>query len=316
MSERILVFVPTYNERENVGLLTEQIYALNLPLDLLFVDDNSPDGTGAILDELARKYPGITVLHGLGKQGIGAAHKRGIEWAYERGYTTLITMDADFTHSPADIPALLAKCQEAEVVVGSRYMERNSLAGWNFFRKFLTHLGHFLTVNLLRLPQDASGAYRLYRLDRIRRESFGLIRSASYSFFFESLFILRKNGYGLKEIPIVLTPRTYGHSKMTSGDAWRSLIMLLTLWSDNIRRPEQFLLDREVKGIDKNLSDPQNWDAYWGRQNSRSGVIYEFLGRRLSARRDQTEFEPRHSSKFRSRFPLVACWLWKRTGRR
>lgn len=277
MKNTILVFVPTYNEKDNVVPLAERILQLGLPLDLLFLDDNSPDGTGQKLDALAQSHSNLFVLHGTGKGGIGKAHQRGIAWAYEKGYQTLVTMDADFTHTPEDIPRLLAETGTDDVIVGSRYMNEGSLKGWNLFRKCLTHLGHALTKRFLLLPNDASGAFRVYRLDRVNQGAFSVVRSLSYSFFFESLFVLRQNGYRIKEIPIVLTPRTYGSSKMSFHDAWRSFVMLATLWSDNIRRPEQFLLDRPVEGLREELKDPQNWDAYWGQQKSASGVAYEFI---------------------------------------
>src|SRR5439155_23825817 len=112
--------------------------------------------------------------------------------------------------------------ENGEIAVGSRWLQRDSLPGWNIFRRAMTNLGHFLTRSILGLPYDASGAFRAYRLDRLPREVFGLVRSRSYSFFFESLFILHKNGCAIREVPIVLPARTYGHSKMTTSAAWRS----------------------------------------------------------------------------------------------
>jgi len=135
-------------------------------------------------------------------------------------------MDCDFTHSPSYILEFIKLSERANIVLGSRYMQKDSLATWNMFRKSLTHLGHFLTVNLLRMPYDASGAFRLYKLKAIQEGIFSLILSNGYSFFFESLFILHCNKISIVEFPIELPSRTYGSSKMTFKDAWTSVQFL------------------------------------------------------------------------------------------
>lgn len=228
-SPRTLIFVPTYNEAENAPRLCAEVDCLGVDSDMLFVDDNSPDGTGAVLDGLKAKYPRLIVHHRTGKLGIGSAHAEAISWAYEQGYELMVTMDGDFSHSPSDIPALIGAAAEADVVVGSRWLSANSLPGWNLYRKCMTALGHFLTKYVLGVPQDASGAFRAYRLDRVSREVFPLVRSRGYSFFFESLFILHRNGYRIGEVPIVLPARTYGHSKMRLVDVWNSGVFIFKL---------------------------------------------------------------------------------------
>lgn len=215
--------VPTYDERDNVVTLCQRLADLRLPLDILFIDDNSPDGTGAVLDELAARSSAMTVLHRKGKLGIGTAHQAGIEWAYRHGYRVLITMDADFSHDPAYVPAFLAAAGEADVVVGSRHLQSDSLRGWNPVRRALTKVGYLLTRLLLGMPYDATGAFRLYHLDRIQPALFGLVESQGYSFFFESLYQLHRHGYRIREIPIVLPARTYGESKMRMKDALHSV---------------------------------------------------------------------------------------------
>ena len=225
-----LIFIPTFNEAGNVGRLFQQIRTLHPEATLLFLDDNSPDGTGAIVDQIAREHPNVSVIHRAKKLGIGSAHKEGIRYAYDRGYDVLITMDCDFTHSPEHIREFVAQKDDAEIVVGSRYMRKDSLATWNLFRKSLTHLGHFLTVTLLDMPYDASGAFRLYNLKRIDPRIFSMIGSNGYSFFFESLFILNLNQQRIVEIPIDLPSRAQGTSKMSWGDARKSLEFLLKLY--------------------------------------------------------------------------------------
>ncbi len=223
MAERTLIFIPTYNERENLEPIYNRIRKQDFRADLLVLDDHSPDGTGEIANRLASRDKGVYVIHRGGKNGIGSAHRDGLRWANGRGYTYLVTMDCDFTHQPEDIPAFLAAAEEADVVVGSRYMNPASLSEWSFFRRIVTVFAHFLTKHLLKLPQDTSGAFRLYRLDRIPYEVFEKAASNGYAFFFESLHVLALNGYSIREIPIILPARSCGRSKMTVADAVRGL---------------------------------------------------------------------------------------------
>ena len=238
MSEvRTVVLIPTYNEAENVEVVVSGILSTGIDADLLFVDDNSPDGTGVILDRLAGQHPRLKVLHRPGKQGIGSAHKAGIRWAYQHGYTRLVTMDSDLSHSPSDVSRLLAASEDFDVVVGSRFIEANSLQGWTWNRKLMTHLGHLLTTVFLRLPHDCTNAFRFYRLDRIPAQLFDMVQSDSYSFFFESLHRVNVNGFRISEVAITLPARTYGHSKMKLKDILHSVVFMWQLgWRTRLRR--------------------------------------------------------------------------------
>jgi dolichol-phosphate mannosyltransferase len=244
---KTLVFIPTYNERGNVAAMHEQIRALGLDIDILFVDDNSPDGTGALLDGLARHDARLHVLHRSGKLGIGSAHVDGIAWTYAHGYDALVTMDSDFSHSPLDIVRLLERREDGDVVVGSRYLRSGSLPDWNLLRRLLTSLGHILTRGLLNMKEDATGALRLYDLRAIPAALWGRVRSRGYSFFFESLFVLKANGFSIVEIPIVLPARTYGSSKMSWREAARSARRVVSLFLRNAVNPAQFRLDASVE---------------------------------------------------------------------
>ena len=232
-----LVFIPTYNERENAGRLCAELLALPIDKDILFLDDNSPDGTGEALDALAREHPNVSVIHRPGKLGIGSAHLDGIAWARAHGYTRLVTMDSDFTHAPAKILEFLAQADEFDVVVGSRYLHDDSLPGWTLWRRILTRLGHIATEFLLGMPYDATGAFRLYRLDRISQRVFERANAGGYSFFFQSLYILHRSGARIKEIPIALPARTAGHSKMGFAEIARSLLHLGRVFVLRIARP-------------------------------------------------------------------------------
>ncbi len=271
---KTLIMVPTYNERDNAPRMVEAIKALGLDADVLFVDDNSPDGTGPLLESLRADFPRLTVRHRTGKNGIGSAHLDGIAEAYAGGYERLVTLDCDFSHSPEDIPAFLAASDTADVVVGSRWTAMGSLPGWNLFRRMMTGMGHVLTRTVLGMPYDATGAFRAYRLDRIPQAMFGLVQSKSYSFFFESLFILHKNAVRIREIPIVLPARTYGHSKMTLRAALQSVQIMLGIAARYRQQPSQFHLLAQPLAIEPRLEDPQNWGFYWRQSEQASKRVY------------------------------------------
>jgi dolichol-phosphate mannosyltransferase len=280
MANELLIFIPTYNERENVGPILEQILGLGLPADILFVDDNSPDGTGHLLDQLAAKHPNVFVQHRSGKLGIGSAHSAGINWAYDQGYRLLLTMDCDFTHSPEYIRDFLAKADTADIVVGSRYMQEKSLGTWNAYRRLLTRLGHFATGIFLRMPFDATGAFRLYRLDRISRFFLDAVHSRGYSFFFESLYVLHLNGYRVAETPTHLPARVYGHSKMKWSDAIHSLSHLVHTYFTTLLNRERFeIAEPYHPELSKAaLIDPQDWNSYWsGKENKPTLLVYDLI---------------------------------------
>lgn len=275
----VLILIPTYNESDNVQRIYFQIRHLYNNFHVLFIDDNSPDGTGKIIDKLIKADTKIHVLHRKRKMGIGSAHLQGIQWAYQHHFKNLLTMDCDFSHSPKYIKKFLYYGKNYDIVIGSRYLKRDSLNGWNWYRKVLTKLGHLLTKYLLRIPYDASGAYRLYRLDKINKKYFNLITAKSYSFFFESLLILKLNKYSIKEFSIVLPPRTYGHSKMTLIDAVMSLKRLINDFFIILTNRKTFLdINDSFDTRKKNLTKNQNeWDLYWIAKEKTSGHIYDFI---------------------------------------
>lgn len=298
----VLVFIPTYNERENAERLFHGILALGLDLDILFMDDNSPDGTGQILDGLAVTHPNLKVIHRSGKLGIGSAHRESIRFAYAQGYKTLITMDCDFTHPPETIKSLLDNAAGHDVVVGSRYMLLNSLEGWNPYRKAMTKIGHFMTGFFLGLKYDATGALRLYHLDKIPYYVFDLVASQGYSFLYESLFILNFNKFTIKEIPIKLPARTYGHSKMQFKDAWQSLKLLMVLFVRTLFNRQQFEISEPFvpPAGSPSLQNDQDWETYWGQQKSAGGLVYDIVAafyRKFIIKRTLNHFIKKHFRK-------------------
>ncbi len=276
-SRRTLIFIPTYEERENVGPMCEEIVALGLDADLVFCDDSSPDGTGRVIDELAKKHPRVRAMHRSGKLGIGSAHLDGIAYAYDNGYARLVTMDCDFTHSPSDIPRMLAAAEGADLVAASRWKSANSLPGWSPMRKGLTHLGHTLTKRMLGVTGDATGAFRVYDLETIPRRLFDLVTEKGYAFFFQSMFIVQENDYRIAEVPIVLPARTYGHSKMSMLEVSRSVEQLGKLFLARQANPAQFRLGRRVADLDPALADPQNWDNYWEKKDKAGALAYDIV---------------------------------------
>jgi dolichol-phosphate mannosyltransferase len=184
----------------------------------------------------------VAVIHRAGKRGIGSAHQEGIARAYHGGYETLVTLDCDFTHSPDEILKLLAETGAADVVIGSRFMRDDSLADWKLDRRILTNAGHFLTHYLLKVKQDATTAFRAYHLKTIPQEVFSLVRSNGYSFFFESLFMLDRNGLTIKEVPTAFLNRAHGESKLSLREAVCSVRRLLMLYFGTITRPQKFRL--------------------------------------------------------------------------
>lgn len=275
--DRHLVLIPTYNERGNAERLCREVLALGLETDILFVDDRSEDGTGELLDALARELPAVKVLHRPGKLGVGSAHLTGLRWAYDHGYHVLVTMDCDFTHDPKYIPTVLAEAaKDADVVVGSRYLQKNSLQGWNPYRKALTRMGHLLTRVLLGMPYDATSGFRCYRLDRVPRRLFDVVVSGGYSFFFESLYVLHRNQFRIAEIAMPLPKRTYGSSKMSLREIRASVALLFVTCFKAAFNPEQFEVGEDVEAGDPALRDDQGWDAYWDGQKTRAGgLLYD-----------------------------------------
>jgi len=275
---KTLLLIPTFNEVENVYPLYLEIRKHTNRADLLFIDDNSPDGTAEKIREIIKADPNVKLLVREEKLGIGSAHLRGISYAYNKKYETLITMDADFTHNPKSIQKLINKKQDADVIVASRYLSRNGISDWNLFRKILAISGHYLTKKLLNMKYDSTGAFRLYNLKNIKKEVFGLIESDSYSFFFESLFILSLNNYKIAEVPIKLSSRTYGSSKMKIGDAWHSIKFLIqTAYLSKVYRDSYIWYPTYIKAKKSKSAAEAEWDRYWKMNRKKRKVLYDTL---------------------------------------
>jgi len=228
VTERALVIVPTYNELSNLRQIVPQILAQDERIEILVVDDHSPDGTGELADELAKDDPKIHVIHREGKQGLGTAYIAGFRWALDRDYEYIFEMDADYSHDPKHLPEFLEAAQDADLVLGSRYLDgRVTVVNWPMTRLILSYVANIyarlVTGNKLC---DATGGYKCFHkrvLEAIELES---VRSNGYSFQIEMSFRAKRKGFRITEIPIVFVDRTDGDSKM-SGAIVREAIWMV-----------------------------------------------------------------------------------------
>ena len=216
---KIIQVIPTYNEARNIPVLVSYLFALDIPgLNLLFVDDNSPDGTGDVAETLAQDYPGrIFVLHRKGKEGLGKAYIQGLRYALDRGADVIGMMDADLSHPPDRYPALLSALDNADLVIGSRYVEGGSVdREWPALRKALSWFGNTYARVILGLPiQDTTGAYRLWRRSALEAIPFESSKSSGYVFIVELAYMAKLAGLTFAEVPIYFAERTHGESKMS-----------------------------------------------------------------------------------------------------
>ena len=241
-----LIVVPTYNERENLPALARKILALPVPVDLLVVDDNSPDGTGQIADELAAAHPSIHVLHRAEKNGLGRAYIAGFQWALDRGYEFVFEMDGDFSHNPDDIPAMLEAGQGADLVLGSRYINGIRIINWPLRRLMLSKAAANYVHWITGMPfTDPTGGYKCFRRRALQAIKLHEVESNGYSFQIEMTHRLWRQGMKIVEVPIIFTDRFQGHSKLSRGIVREALWMVWRLWFQNgmRRRPRAQVSD-------------------------------------------------------------------------
>jgi dolichol-phosphate mannosyltransferase len=225
---RILVSLATYNERDNLAPLVGAVRETVPAADVLVIDDNSPDGTGRVADELAAADPHLRVLHRPGKLGLGTAILAAMGQALDRGYDLLLNMDADFSHHPRYLPALLAGMSRHDVMIGSRYVKGGGTVNWPLPRRLMSRGVNTVVRLLMRLPaEDTSGAFRCYRVALLRRADLTRLRSRGYSFQQEVLYRCRRAGARIGETPIIFENRRAGASKVNPAEAARSMAVLL-----------------------------------------------------------------------------------------
>ena len=216
---RTLIVIPTYNERGNIEQLIADILQTAPQVDLLIIDDNSPDGTGDLVDEIRARLPQVNILHRPGKMGLGTAYIQGFRYALEHGYDYVFEMDADFSHDPKFIPAFLQAMQgpnAADLVIGSRYIPGGDTPNWSALRKFISGGGNIFARSMLWIPvHDCTSGYRCYRTSALATLHLEHVHSAGYAFQVEMAYAMWKSGYRVREVPIVFEDRRVGQSKMS-----------------------------------------------------------------------------------------------------
>jgi dolichol-phosphate mannosyltransferase len=227
---RTLVIIPTYNEIENLPKLLDRIEATKLGVDVMIVDDGSPDGTGKWVKEQLDKRKYLNLIQREGKQGLGSAYVRGFRYAIEKGYDYVFEMDADFSHDPDHLKFFLEEIENHDLVLGSRYIKGVTVINWPMQRLLLSFFANMYARWATGLPvQDTTGGYKCFRVAALKTLDLSKIRSDGYSFQIEVTYKLWKQGYRIKEIPIIFMDRTVGVSKMSSKIIKEALFLLIRL---------------------------------------------------------------------------------------
>lgn len=213
---RPLVVIPTFNEKENLPQIVPQVLAQDERISVLVVDDNSPDGTGRLADEMSAANPRVHVLHRAGKEGLGKAYLAGFKWALARDYDRIFEMDADFSHKPEYLPAFLKTSEEYDIVLGSRYISGVNVINWPMSRLLLSYYANVYARIVTGLPvRDSTGGFKCFRREVLEALNLDAVASNGYAFQIEMSFRAWKKGFRIKEIPIIFTDREQGHSKMS-----------------------------------------------------------------------------------------------------
>lgn len=233
MNEKPLIVIPTYDERENVVAMSEAVLKQVPEADILFVDDNSPDGTGALLDEIASREPRVSVLHRAAKEGLGRAYIAGFKWALAREYALICEMDCDFSHDPAALPNLLQAARAgADLVLGSRYIDGIRVMNWPMSRLLLSTGAAKYVKFVTGMPvYDPTGGFKCFRRAVLQAIDLDAITSNGYSFQIEMTHVAWMKGFAIREVPIVFEDRRAGYSKMRSDIATEAFLMVLRLWA-------------------------------------------------------------------------------------
>ncbi|NLL83048.1 MAG: polyprenol monophosphomannose synthase [Lentisphaerae bacterium] len=238
VTDKIIVIIPTYDERDNVGPISQAVFEALPEANILFVDDNSPDGTGDLIDTLVAADPRIHVLHRSEKQGLGRAYIAGFKWALDNGYNRIIEMDADFSHSPKDLPRLVETAKEADLVIGSRYIGGIRVMNWPMSRLMIsTCAGIYVRMITGMQICDPTGGFKCFRREVLEALDLDRVTSNGYSFQIELNHGAWMQGFRLKEIPIIFEERRAGYSKMNAGIAGEAFWMVIKLaFRNGLRR--------------------------------------------------------------------------------
>ena len=235
MNLKVLVISPTYNEKKNIAELINRISEISHPIDILIIDDNSPDGTADIVRNIMNENDHIYLLEREKKLGLGTAYCTGFQWALERDYDLIIQIDADLSHNPDDIPRLIDGTESADLIIGSRYIEGVNVINWPMHRLFLSYFANTYARLLIRFPiKDSTGGFKCFRRKVLESTNLTKIQSEGYSFQIEMNFLAWIKGFKISEIPIVFTDRTVGESKMNRSIVIEAIWMVPKLFMKKI----------------------------------------------------------------------------------
>ena len=234
---RILIISPTYNEIKGIQDLISQVFNINLDINLLIIDDNSPDGTANLVKSLFSKYDKLHLIERASKLGLGTAYIDGFKWALKNNYDIVIQMDADLSHNPKDIVRLVDEASKYDLVIGSRYINGVNVINWPISRLILSYSANIYARFLIGIKiNDLTGGYKCFNSKVLKNINFSRVRSEGYSFQIEMTFLAWINNFSIKEIPIVFTDRTVGESKMNKGIIFEAIFIVPKLLFKKIFR--------------------------------------------------------------------------------
>jgi dolichol-phosphate mannosyltransferase len=251
---RSLVITPTYNERDNIARLIPAVLRADPAVDILVVDDASPDGTGRIAETFAVRSGRVNVLHRSGKQGLGAAYLAGFRYALDRDYAQIVEMDADLSHNPADLPRLLApvRAGEADLTLGSRWAAGGGTKNWPLRRQLISRLGSLYARTILGVPvRDLTGGFKCFNRRALAALDLEAVRTSGYGFQVELTYAAIQAGFRVREVPILFTEREHGVSKMSNGIIAEAMLMVwrLRFANDEPRAAGQATLQLEERAV-------------------------------------------------------------------
>lgn len=227
---RTLICIPTYNEKENITQIVPAVFAQNLAVDVLVIDDNSPDGTATLVQEMQKKFPGLNLLSRPGKEGLGRAYIAGFNWGMAHGYDAIVEMDADFSHRPQDLAPLLQALEKTDFVIGSRYVKGGGTLNWTLMRKIISRGGGIYARWILGYPiNDWTGGFNGWKVETLKKIFLENVKSNGYSFQIELKYKALKAGCRGFESPILFEDRRVGQSKMSSKIVFEALVRVWTM---------------------------------------------------------------------------------------
>lgn len=230
----VVVAIPTYNERENVPLIYTEIKKVHPEASILFIDDNSPDGTRSEIDKLKNSDSSVYSIYRAKKLGLGTAHVAAFEFARNNNFSYVLTMDADLTHDPKYIPAMLSAGNNSDIVIGSRYADGAQMHNWGTIRLPLTLFWRNMIKYGIGMPYDCTGAFRLYRVEMLDPQIYSILNSRGFSFNLEALYFFKKKGARISEVAIQARSRINGESKLSLGIMWEVLTQYIRLVADRL----------------------------------------------------------------------------------